>query len=89
MIPFEFGRRVNRRYEADVSPRTQYSRRLELEACFSFTGVLILQNAQGLFLSQELARANYRAGSAEILHDTLLGDSTWVSRGFSEFPPRG
>ena len=43
------------------------------------TGVLILQNGQGLFLSQELAKANYRA---EILHDTLLGDFTWVSRGF-------
>ena len=46
------------------------------------TGVLILQNAKGLFLSQDLASANYRAESAEILHDTLLGDSTWVSRAF-------
>ena len=26
---------------------------------FSYTGVLILQNAKGLFLSQDLARANY------------------------------
>ena len=46
------------------------------------TGVLILQNAKGLFLSQDLARATYRAESAEILHGTLLGDSTWVNRGF-------
>ena len=45
------------------------------------TGVLILQNAKGLFLSQDLARANYRAESAEILHGTLLSDSTWVNRG--------
>ena len=47
----------------------------------SYTGVLILQNAKGLFLSQDLARANYRAESAEILHGTLLRDSTWVNRG--------
>ena len=46
-----------------------------------FTGVLILQNAKGLFLSQDLARANYWAESAEILHGTLLGDSTWVNLG--------
>ena len=46
-----------------------------------YTGVLILQNAKGLFLSQDLARANYRAESAEILHGTLLSDSTWVNRG--------
>ena len=45
------------------------------------TGVLILQNAKGLFLSQDLARANYQAESAEILHGTLLGDSTWVNLG--------
>jgi hypothetical protein len=45
------------------------------------TGVLILQNAKGLFLSQDLARANYQAELAEILHGTLLGDSTWVNRG--------
>ena len=46
-----------------------------------FTGVLILQNDKGLFLSQDLARANYQAELAEILHGTFLGDSTWVSRG--------
>ena len=46
-----------------------------------YTGVLILQNAKGLFLSQYLARANYQAESAEILHGTLLGDSTWVNLG--------
>ena len=45
------------------------------------TGVLILQNAKGLFLSQDLARASDRAESAEILHGTLLRDSTWVNRG--------
>ena len=45
------------------------------------TGVLILQNAKGLFLSQDLARANYRAESGEILHGTLLSYSTWVNRG--------
>ena len=45
------------------------------------TGVLILQNAKGLFLSQDLARANYQAELAEILHGTFLGDFTWVSRG--------
>ena len=47
----------------------------------SFTGVLILQNDKGLFLSQDLARANYQAELAEILHGTLLGDTTWVNRG--------
>ena len=45
------------------------------------TGVLILQNDKGLFLSQDLARANYQAELAEILHGTLLGDTTWVNRG--------
>ena len=45
-------------------------------------GVLILQNDKGLFLSQDLARANYQAELAEILHGTLLGDSTWVNLGF-------
>ncbi len=45
------------------------------------TGVLILQNDKGLFLSQDLARANYQAELAEILHGTLLGDSTWVNLG--------
>ena len=45
------------------------------------TGVLILQNDKGLFLSQDLARANYQAELVEILHGTLLGDTTWVNRG--------
>ena len=64
-------RRVSRGiFKKNYRPRTPYM------------GVLILQNDQGLFLSQELTRANCRAESAEILHDSLLGYSTWVSRGF-------
>ena len=46
-----------------------------------FTGVLILKIDKGPFLSQDLARANYQAELAEILHGTLLGDTTWVNRG--------
>ena len=46
------------------------------------TGWLILQNAHHLFRTQTLARANYWAELDEILHGTLLGDSTWDSRGF-------
>ena len=38
------------------------------------TGVLILQNAHPLFHTHTLARANYWAELAEILH---AGDSTW------------
>ena len=45
------------------------------------TGVLILQNAQQLFHTHTLARTNYWAELAEILHGILLGDSTWDSRG--------
>ena len=46
-----------------------------------YTGVLNLENANPLFLSQELVRRNYLVKWAEILHGTLLGDSAWVSRG--------
>ena len=41
----------------------------------------ILQNAQPLFPTQTLARTNYWAELAEILHGNLLGDSAWDSRG--------
>ena len=39
------------------------------------TGVLILQNAHQLFRPHTLARTNYQAELAEILHGTLLCDS--------------
>ena len=45
------------------------------------TGWLILQNDHHLFRTHTLARANYWAELAEILHGTLLGGSTWDSRG--------
>ena len=47
----------------------------------SYTGVLNLENANPLFLSQELVRRNYLVKWAVILHGTLLGDSAWDSRG--------
>ena len=47
----------------------------------SSTSVLNLENANPLFLSQELVRRNYLVKWAEILNVTLLGDSAWDSRG--------
>ena len=45
------------------------------------TGLLVIQNAQHLFCSMTLDRRNYWAELDEILHGTLLGYSTWDSRG--------
>ncbi len=49
---------------------------------FLHTGWLVLQNAHHFFRPHTLARPNYWVELAKILHGTLLGDPTWVSRGF-------